>query len=90
MMARVAKEWSATIVRLYKINVEVSGASNIPNEPCLYLCNHQSSMDVPALVEAIPGYFSFMPKMEIRKLPLIGYVLERSGACVEWPRRAQR
>ena len=75
------REWSEAVLRLFTINVEVEGRENIPpsDTPCLYLCNHQSSMDIPTLVNVIPSYFAFMPKMEIRSIPVVGYVLERSG-----------
>lgn len=56
-----AKTWAEDVKRLYDINVDVTGLDNIPScTPVLYICNHQSSMDVVALVSAIPGGFSFM------------------------------
>ena len=74
----VGREWGKQIIRLYDITLEVTGT--MPERPCLILCNHQSAFDVPCLLSASTKGISFMPKGEIRKVPGVGRVLERSGS----------
>lgn len=75
---KVAKEWGERVLALYGITLEVTGA--MPESPCLILCNHQSALDMPCLLSVATKGISFMPKAEIKKLPGIGLMLERSGS----------
>ena len=76
----LAKQWAAASLRLWDMMVEVENIEAVPRgTPCLYLCNHQSAFDIPTLIHAVPEAFSFMPKREIRSIPLLGSMLERTG-----------
>ena len=78
VLDEVGREWGKRLLTLYDITLEVTGT--MPEGPCLILCNHQSAFDVPCLLSASTKSISFMPKAEIRKVPGIGRVLERSGS----------
>jgi 1-acyl-sn-glycerol-3-phosphate acyltransferase len=40
----------------------------------VYCANHSSFMDIPALCYALPGYFVFIGKASLAKVPLFGYM----------------
>jgi 1-acyl-sn-glycerol-3-phosphate acyltransferase len=40
----------------------------------VYCANHSSYMDIPSLCYALPGYFMFIGKASLAKVPLFGYM----------------
>ncbi|HSZ26417.1 MAG TPA: lysophospholipid acyltransferase family protein [Cytophagaceae bacterium] len=40
----------------------------------VYCANHSSYMDIPSLCYALPGYFMFIGKSSLAKVPLFGYM----------------
>lgn len=55
------------------IRFDVKGEQNIPDgRACLFLANHVSNLDPPALVPAIPGTPSVMLKSELMRIPILG------------------
>ena len=83
---------SEVIVRagyaLARIRVEVSGRESIPaNTACIFMANHVSNLDPPALIPNIPGRTSVFIKQSLMKIPVLGWgfklaefiPVERSG-----------
>ncbi len=44
------------------------------NQPFVYISNHNSYLDSPAFVLAIPGQFRPLGKIEMKKIPIFGWV----------------
>lgn len=44
------------------------------NQPYVYCANHTSFLDIPSLCYALPGYFMFIGKASLTKVPLFGYM----------------
>ena len=42
----------------------------------VYCANHSSYMDIPSLCYALPGYFKFIGKSSLGKVPLFGYMFK--------------
>src|SRR5215510_5965424 len=62
------------------VTVVVRGQENIDTrKTCLFLANHQSYCDPPALFAAIPLNARLILKKELRKLPLLGLIMELGG-----------
>ncbi|MCU0430105.1 MAG: 1-acyl-sn-glycerol-3-phosphate acyltransferase [Cytophagaceae bacterium] len=40
----------------------------------VYCANHSSYLDIPSLAYALPGYFMFIGKASLAKLPMFGYM----------------
>ena len=60
-------------LRAAGVRFDVQGQENIPaGRACLFLANHVSNLDPPALVPAIPGTPSVMLKSELMRIPILG------------------
>lgn len=59
------------IIKKSKTKTEVTGLENIPNETCLFVCNHQAMFDGFLLLANINNISGFIAKKEIKKIPLV-------------------
>src|SRR5437764_6845750 len=63
-----------------RIHVRVRGTENVqPGRPYVLCVNHQSHMDIPILLAALPFQFRFAAKKELFRYPFLGWHLRRSG-----------
>lgn len=91
LWAHWLKRWARHILAALGMEVQVEGASRVPSEPCIFLTNHQTQLDIPILAEAIPVPFGYVAKHEIQAMPVIGYLMDRSPSVFldrSNPRRA--
>lgn len=67
---------SRTAFRLAGIRVEVAGRERVPaHTACIFMANHVSNLDPPALLPRIPGRTSVFVKRSLMKIPVLGYGL---------------
>ena len=79
----IIRAWSWCIIRTCGIRIEIEGLENLRGlGPCVIVCNHQSLFDILATILMIPGELRFVAKKEIQKIPLIGFILHKSGNIV--------
>jgi 1-acyl-sn-glycerol-3-phosphate acyltransferase len=63
--------------RLAGIRVETEGLSNVPpHTACIFMANHVSNLDPPALLPPIPGRTSAFLKRSLMRIPALGYGLK--------------
>jgi 1-acyl-sn-glycerol-3-phosphate acyltransferase len=75
-----ARTWSRMILWTSRIRLRVTGLENItPNVPYVLCVNHQSHMDIPIVLAALPFQFRFAAKKELFRYPFLGWHLRRSG-----------
>lgn len=56
------------------IRVEVTGRERIPaGQACIFMSNHLSNLDPPALIPRIPGRTSAFLKRSLMRIPILGY-----------------
>src|SRR2546427_8933037 len=60
------------IVRLIGVRIRVEGLENIPAGVCLFVANHTSTADAPAVVGSIPRRVSIMAKDSLFRIPIVG------------------
>lgn len=68
---RLRKWWGAYI--LFMVGVRWKVEFEVPLEPgktYIFAPNHSSYLDIPSVTVMLPGYFSFMAKAELAKIPL--------------------
>ncbi len=59
-------------VRAVGVRVRVQGLERIPQGVCLFVANHTSSADAPAVVGAIPRRIAVLLKASLFKWPIVG------------------
>src|SRR5215470_12630320 len=72
--------WAKMILLTSGIKVNVRGLGNVdPGTPYVLCANHQSHMDTPIMLAALPFQFRFTPKKQLFRYPFLGWHLRRSG-----------
>ena len=75
--------WAWMILRTFGASFELVGMKNLRNvESFVLVSNHQSLFDILAILLLIPREMRFLAKREIKKVPIIGFLLERSENIV--------
>ncbi len=74
----VASLWIVRLgFRLAGIRVDTSGLELVPEHTaCIFMSNHVSNLDPPALLPRIPGRTSAFLKRSLMKIPVLGYGLK--------------
>jgi 1-acyl-sn-glycerol-3-phosphate acyltransferase len=63
--------------RVAGIRLEVSGRENVPpGQACIFMANHVSNLDPPALLSNLPGRTSVFLKRSLMKIPVLGYAFK--------------
>jgi 1-acyl-sn-glycerol-3-phosphate acyltransferase len=61
-----------------RIRVEVTGRELVPaNTACIFMANHVSNLDPPALIPNIPGRTSAFVKSSLMRIPVFGWGLKQ-------------
>ena len=72
--------WAPSVLKTAGVSVVVTGTENVqPERPCIYIMNHQSNFDVPAVFMALPVPICFVAKAELRKIPIFGHAMDALG-----------
>ncbi|UCD85057.1 MAG: 1-acyl-sn-glycerol-3-phosphate acyltransferase [Deltaproteobacteria bacterium] len=72
----IARFWARLILLTSRVRVEVQGQDNIPSgQPVVFMSNHVSYFDVPALMVYLPGQIRFLARRELIKVPIFGWAL---------------
>lgn len=66
-------------VRAVGVRVHVSGRERVPAGPCLFVANHTSSADAPAVVGAIPRRVAILLKESLFHWPIAGQAFTLAG-----------
>jgi 1-acyl-sn-glycerol-3-phosphate acyltransferase len=75
-----ARIWARVILSICRVDLKVRGALPDPNHaPYVFFVNHQSHIDIPIMLAALPISFRFAAKKELFRIPFLGWHLKRSG-----------
>jgi 1-acyl-sn-glycerol-3-phosphate acyltransferase len=74
---KAAMAIARTAFRLARIRVDVEGLERVPaHTACIFMANHVSNLDPPALLPQLPGRTSAFIKRSLMKIPVLGYGLK--------------
>lgn len=77
---RIARTWAKVGLAISGSSLEIIGAEFLSqHQTAVYVCNHLSYMDTPAIFAALPFQFRILARSNLWKLPFIGWHLNRSG-----------
>jgi 1-acyl-sn-glycerol-3-phosphate acyltransferase len=77
---QMARIWGRILLAVSFIRVRVRGLEQL--DPCanyVFVSNHSSYMDIPALLARLPFQFRFFAKRGLYKIPFLGWHLHRAG-----------
>lgn len=73
----IARTWSRITLFIAGVGVRIRGKENIvPGRPYIYVSNHASLFDIPALLAGIPDALHFVYKKELQKVLFFGWGLK--------------
>lgn len=78
--SRIVSAIIRTSFRLAGIEPEIRGIANLPEQSCVLVANHASYLDGLLLKGFMPGNFAFVIKGEMRGIPIVHFLLRRSGS----------
>jgi 1-acyl-sn-glycerol-3-phosphate acyltransferase len=75
-----ARAWCRMIAATAGARVRVEGLENVPpGRACVFVANHQSYLDIPAVWGYVPVQFRIMAKRSLFYVPFMGWFLWRAG-----------
>ena len=75
-----ARLWARLLLWICRVQLRVTGTGQLlPDRTYVFCANHQSHMDTPILLAALPQQFRFTAKKELFRMPFLGWHLRRSG-----------
>jgi 1-acyl-sn-glycerol-3-phosphate acyltransferase len=76
----VARLWSWLVLRTWRVRSRAIYHPQLdPARPSIYVANHQSQFDIPALVLAMKSDFRMVSKRELLYVPVFGWALWLAG-----------
>ena len=77
---RLASIWGQGLVRMAPgTRVRLAGKERIPaHRPVIFMANHQSYVDVPALF-FVPAQFKWMADVDLFRIPVFGWAMAMAG-----------
>lgn len=75
-----ARWWGRGCLFLAGVTLKVEGTEHLPRHGAVvFMANHQSNFDIPALFAGLPVQFRWIAKIELFRIPLFGLVMHRTG-----------
>ena len=72
------RKWAARLLRVEGVPWTVRGLENLKDvPPAILVSNHQSSLDIPLIFAAVPRTLRMVAKVELLRVPLIGWIIRR-------------
>jgi 1-acyl-sn-glycerol-3-phosphate acyltransferase len=76
----IARMWAKMLLAVSFIRVRAEGVEKLdPNGTYVFVANHASFMDIPAILARLPHEFRFFAKKGLFSIPFLGTHLRRAG-----------
>lgn len=77
---QVPRDYGLDLIRWNRLDIRAEGLEHAAGGgPCVYVSNHLSWFDIPALLAVLPGSLRFVAKQELMRVPLFGAALRTGG-----------
>jgi 1-acyl-sn-glycerol-3-phosphate acyltransferase len=77
---RVARFWGKVLLAVSFIRVRAEGTDQLdPDGSYVFVANHASYMDIPALLSVLPQQYRFFAKSGLYRIPFLGWHLRWAG-----------
>jgi len=77
---RLARVWARSLLLFGFIRVRTYGREKLdPKQTYVFVANHASYMDIPAILAELPFQFRFFAKKGLYRIPFLGAHLRRAG-----------
>lgn len=73
------RAWSPSCLWLARARVEVAARAPLPDGPLVFASNHESALDIWALVANLPRSVRFLAKQELFEIPVFGWYMSLGG-----------
>ena len=77
---QLSKMWAQWVIWSTGIQYDVRGVDNLePEKQYIFMCNHESALDILLGVACIPYKIVFLAKKELFKIPVFGWAMHAAG-----------
>lgn len=77
---QLARAWGRMLLAVCFVRVRVEGVEKLdPRGAYVFVANHASFLDIPALLASLPQQFRFFAKTGLFRIPFLGTHLRRAG-----------
>jgi 1-acyl-sn-glycerol-3-phosphate acyltransferase len=75
----VMRWWGRGFIRIGGWEVRTEGLENLPAGGAILAANHQSLVDIPLFLAALPREVRFLAKRELGRIPVFGTAMAKAG-----------
>ncbi len=76
----ISRIWSWLVLRTCRVRwTSTRDPALDSSRPCIYVANHQSLLDIPAIILAMPCGFRFVAKRTLFHIPIFGWAIRLAG-----------
>jgi 1-acyl-sn-glycerol-3-phosphate acyltransferase len=76
---RIGRFWAGLHLKVSGVKVVIKGVEHLAGPPFVFMCNHQSALDIYTLLASLPISFRWIAKRQLFKIPFIGWAMGRAG-----------
>lgn len=79
----ITRLWGKSILAFMLIKVSSEGEEKLQDQAQVIVSNHASLIDIPVCMSTSPVQFSFLAKIEVDKIPIVGYLARNMHVYVD-------
>ncbi|MFP4548083.1 MAG: lysophospholipid acyltransferase family protein [Fidelibacterota bacterium] len=73
---KIMRHWARTLLVFSKVKYDIEGTENLAQaNPALIIINHESALDIPVAIAALPINLRFIFKIELLYIPIFGWAM---------------
>jgi 1-acyl-sn-glycerol-3-phosphate acyltransferase len=76
---RIGRFWAGLHLKVSGVKVVIRGVEHLAGPPFVFMCNHQSALDIYTLLACLPVSFRWIAKRQLFQIPFIGWAMGRAG-----------